>query len=309
MEIPAELIHDATRWDVGSSANFPIPGGDGAPTHDLEGHDIEHCEDGSRGTEAVAALATVEAVLLLTKSAFAAAPHQDMQRLATLAEGITEARIVRFAFTEQGTPSLREALLDLVEEQVSRILIVPLMLPMEPSFHNWLTKTLKRWRTADHRHWPALAIAGSPTSSALMGRLFEDLVATAQDIDLSPSARPAPEGSLVPAQKRRVLVCQGGPCNSAGADTVWGHLRNQQERQKLRVTGDGVMTAKSTCLGPCNLAPVLQVFPEGTYYGGVTETAVDRIIAEHLLGGRVAEDFAYHATGRKQRLRHLPEQN
>jgi len=103
-------------------------------------------------------------------------------------------------------------------------------------------------------------------------------------------------------------VCEGGACNSAGADAIWGHLRNQQERRKLRVTGDGTMTAKSSCLGPCNLAPVLQVFPEGTYYGGITEHAVDRIITEHLLAGHVVEDFAYHPTGRKQRLRPSPQQ-
>lgn len=250
-----------------------------------------------------------DAVLLLAKSAFAAAPHQDMQRLAALSEGLGGAPVVRFAFTEQGTPSLREALAGLVEAKVGSVLLIPLMLPMEPSFYNWLTKTLKRWRAVNPRPWPALSIAASPTSSTLMAQLIEDLAATSQDLDLSPPARPATEGSLVPAQKRRVLVCQGGPCSSAGADAIWGHLRNEQERQKLRVTGDGVMTAKSTCLGPCNLAPVLQVFPEGTYYGGVTEEAVDRIIADHLLGGRVVEDFAYHPTGRKQRLRHLPEQN
>ncbi|WP_350297327.1 (2Fe-2S) ferredoxin domain-containing protein [Agrobacterium arsenijevicii] len=248
-----------------------------------------------------------DAVLLVAKSAFAAAPHQDMQRLAALAGQLRGAKTVRFAFTEQGTPSLREALFELIDEDVGNVLLVPLMLPLEPSFHNWLTKTLKRWRAADPRPWPSLSIAANPTSSDLMARLLEDLVETAQELDLSPSLRPATEGSLVPAQKRRVLVCQGGPCNSAGADVIWGHLRNQQERQKLRVTGEGTMTAKSTCLGPCNLAPVMQVFPEGTYYGGVTEEAVDRIVAEHLLGGCVVDDFAYHPTGRKQRLRNLSE--
>lgn len=246
-----------------------------------------------------------DAVLLVAKSAFAAAPHQDMQRLATLAGQLRGAQTVRIAFTEQGTPSLREALGALIDEDVEHVLLVPLMLPLEPSFQNWLTKTLKRWRALDPRAWPSLSITASPTSSALMARLLEDLAETAQELDLSPSARPAGEGSLVPAQKRRVLVCQGAPCNSAGADVIWGHLRNQQERRKLRVTGDGTMTAKSTCLGPCNLAPVMQVFPEGTYYGGVTEAAVDRIVAEHLLGGRIVEDFAYHPTGRKQRLRNL----
>ncbi|MFK0207906.1 (2Fe-2S) ferredoxin domain-containing protein [Agrobacterium sp. NPDC090283] len=250
---------------------------------------------------------TPDAVLLVAKSAFAAAPHQDMRHLAMQAEGLCGARTVRIAFTEQGTPSLREALFELIDEDVGHILIIPLMLPLEPSFHNWMTKTLKRWRAGDVRLWPSLSVAASPTASSLMARLLEDLAETAQPLDLPASLRSAGEGSLVPAQKRRVLVCQGGPCNSAGADVIWGHLRNQQERQKLRITGEGTMTAKSTCLGPCNLAPVLQVFPEGTYYGGVTEEAVDRIVAEHLLGGSIVDDFAYHPTGRKQRLRNLSE--
>jgi len=118
-----------------------------------------------------------------------------------------------------------------------------------------------------------------------------------------PAERLVPDGSLIPVQKRRVLVCQGGPCNAAGADLIWGHLRNQQDRRKLRTTGDGTMSCKSTCLGPCNLAPVIQVFPEGTYYGGVTEAAIDRIVSEHLLGGSIVDDFAYQPTGRKQTLR------
>jgi hypothetical protein len=44
------------------------------------------------------------AVLLIAKSAFAASPHLEMQRLAELAAGMTGAGTVRFAFTEQGTP-------------------------------------------------------------------------------------------------------------------------------------------------------------------------------------------------------------
>ncbi|MCK8782274.1 NAD(P)H-dependent oxidoreductase subunit E [Rhizobium sp. NTR19] len=243
------------------------------------------------------------AILLIAKSAFAASPHRAMQRMTDLVASSQSGTLVRFAFTEQGTPSLHEALSALLDEEVDEIFIVPLVLPMEPSFHIWLKKSLTRWKSSDDRPWPVLSIARDIASSALMGQLLNDLLATADELQV-PAPHPPPlEGSLVPAQKRRVLVCEGGACNLAGADAIWGHLRNQQERLKLRVIGDGTMTAKSTCLGPCNLAPVLQVFPEGTYYGGVTEQAVNRIITEHLLAGQVVEDFAYHPTGRKQRLR------
>jgi (2Fe-2S) ferredoxin len=113
----------------------------------------------------------------------------------------------------------------------------------------------------------------------------------------------APGGSVVPGQRRRVLICQGGPCNAAGATLLWGYFRNEQNRQGLRTAGEGVMSAKTSCLGPCNLAPVMQVLPEGTYYGGLTEGGIDRIIAEHLLGDRIVDDLAYAPTGKKAFLR------
>ena len=217
--------------------------------------------------------------------------------------------IVRFAFTEQGTPSLYEAISALAGADVRSIVIVPLILPMEPSFRVWLTKSLKRWQALDERPWPSLSIASDIASSRRIMPLIDDLLQVAEPLDVMAGKTVPAEGSLVPSQKRRVLVCAGGTCNSAGADAIWNHLRNQQQRRKLRVTGDGTMTAKTTCLGPCNLAPVLQVFPEGTYYGGVTEEAIDRIVTEHLLGGSIVEEFAYHPTGRKQRLRTGSKQN
>jgi (2Fe-2S) ferredoxin len=84
---------------------------------------------------------------------------------------------------------------------------------------------------------------------------------------------------------------------------VWGHLRNEQARLGLCEAGEGTMSARTSCLGPCNLAPVLQVWPEGTVYGGVDEAGVDAIIAEHLLGGRIVTRLAYVPNGRKPILR------
>lgn len=243
-------------------------------------------------------------MLLLAKSAFAAAPHAEMRRIAATVEALPGVAAALACYSEQGQPSLREALLSLRGGSHDAIRIVPLVLPLEPGFLNWMTRSLKRWQAESPGGWPPIRIARDIAGSPLFGSLLQDLVegaATAPAIPADDAAKL--EGSLVPAQKRRVLVCEGGACNAAGADAIWGHLRNVQAHRKLRVTGDGTMTAKATCLGPCNLAPVLQVFPEGTYYGGVTEAAVDRIVEEHLLGGRVVQDFAYEPTGRKQRLR------
>ena len=74
-------------------------------------------------------------------------------------------------------------------------------------------------------------------------------------------------------------------------------------RPYLRNAGEGMMSARTSCLGPCNLGPVVQVFPEGTWYGGVDEAGVDRIIESHLLGGEVVADLAYAPLPGKQQLR------
>lgn len=248
-----------------------------------------------------------KAVLLLAKSAFAAGPHAQMQRLAAMVAGFDGVAIVRFAFTEQGTPSLRDGLAELVATEVPEIAILPLMLPLEPNLLAWLKRSLGRWQAASPLPWPTVTIGGQLSESPLLQDLLSGVLADSdRQVVVAASSPPAIEGSVVPAQKRRVLVCQGGPCNAAGAEAIWVHLRNEQRRLELRTTGEGTMTAKSTCLGPCNLAPVMQVFPEGTYYGGVTEEAIDRIVADHLLGGRPVSEFAYEANGRKQRLRHQP---
>lgn len=241
------------------------------------------------------------ALLLLAKSAFAAPPHREMERLARALARDTGA-VVRACFSEQGQPSLRDALVALWAEAPDEIRILPLVLPMEPGFLRWLSRSVARWQAEATGPTAPVSIAHDVASAPGFAALLTAL-ATGEARPVPPLRAPAPEAVLVPPQRRRVLVCEGGACNAAGATAIWAHLRNLQVRRNLRMTGAGTMTAKSTCLGPCALAPVVQVFPEGTWYGGVTEAAIDRIVDEHLLGDRIVERFAYHPTGRKQRLR------
>jgi (2Fe-2S) ferredoxin len=239
------------------------------------------------------------AVLLLARSATTGVALKDTERLRDHAAGLPGAGPVVFAFAEEGTPSLRDALGALIDAGHGAVLIAPIVVPAEPAFITGLRKALQRWRGADPRPWPEIRIGPFP------GRDLLDALIGAPDAEpvaLSPDA-PLLEGSIVPAQKRRVLVCLGAPCIRAGAETVWGHLRNEQKRLGLRTAGEGTMSARTSCLGPCNLAPVVQVWPEGTLYGGIDEGGIDRIVEHHLLKGEIVEEFAYRPTGAKQTLR------
>ena len=239
-------------------------------------------------------------VLLLARSATAAQPVREMERWASAMAALPGVSGASLAFSEEGPLSLRDGLRALVDQSDQPIVVVPMVLPSEPSFENWLRRTIRRWQAADARPWPEVRIAAFPGMQQQMQDVLTACLAS--DAPIEPG-KPAGEGSIVPAQKRRVLVCMGGPCNAAGAAPIWGHLRNEQKRLSLRTAGDGMMSAKTSCLGPCSLAPVLQVWPEGTLYGGVDEAGVDAIVQEHLLGGRIVEALAYHPTGAKQKLR------
>ncbi|MFT3966563.1 MAG: (2Fe-2S) ferredoxin domain-containing protein [Sphingobium sp.] len=241
-------------------------------------------------------------VIVIAKSAIAAAPLAEMQAAADHVAAAGAAAHATFAFTEQGEPSLRERLAERIADGARSVVLVPLIVPMEPGFANWIAKALARWEREAGGDWPEIFLAPAPFSLPESRSL---LVAAVQAAAGFPQpARPAAkrEGSIVPAQKRRMLVCHGAPCSAVGASLIWGHLRNRQARLSLRTVGDGMMSAKSTCLGPCSLAPVVQVWPEGTIYGGVDEKGVDAIIDRHILNGGIAEDYAYPADGRKHYL-------
>lgn len=246
---------------------------------------------------------SASAIVLVARSAIAAAPMLEMQRLVEQCTAATTAQHVTCAFTEQGEPPLRAVVERLRTNGFAEIVLVPLLLPMEPSAVAFLTHTVQRWQRESPGGWPALRIgACSPAETDAMPAMLTELVARACATPaVGVPERVAPDGSIVPDITRRVLVCAGGPCNAIGASVVWGHLRNEQKRLNLRASG--ISSAKTTCLGPCKLAPVVQVYPEGAFYGGVNEADVDRIIAEHLLGGHVVAELTYAPSATKQSLR------
>ncbi|MEG1768137.1 MAG: NAD(P)H-dependent oxidoreductase subunit E [Comamonas sp.] len=244
------------------------------------------------------------AAILLAKASITGASEREMAQLAQRTQAALGERFatVVHAFSEQGSPSLREALDLLTAQKAGDITIVPLLLPMEPGFRTWITGAVQRWRRGVEGVLPEVHLSTPPGDTLAVDALVQDLLQqTPVTVDAPAASLPA--GSVIPPQLRRVLVCQGGPCNHAGAAQVWGHLRNEQKRLDLRNAGAGMMSARTSCLGPCNLGPVVQVFPEGTWYGGVDEAGVDRIIASHLLAGEVVADLAYASQPGKQQLR------
>ena len=57
--------------------------------------------------------------------------------------------------------------------------------------------------------------------------------------------------------------------------------------------GSTVYRTRVDCLSLCRSGPLLVVYPDGTWYHSVTPEVLDRIVDEHIVGGRVVTDHAF----------------
>ena len=84
----------------------------------------------------------------------------------------------------------------------------------------------------------------------------------------------------------RVNGTQKGFCYSKGSvDLVQRFMEEIDERD---LSGD-VMVTNTGCFGICDKGPIVVVYPEGTWYGNVTEDDVTEIVEQHLENGKEVE--------------------
>jgi cob(I)alamin adenosyltransferase len=99
---------------------------------------------------------------------------------------------------------------------------------------------------------------------------------------------------------RHILICENGDCaDPEDATRLQQRFRTLAQAyglNKLR-NPQRVKCALTGCLGVCGGGPIVVVYPDGIWYHHVDEAALERILHEHIVGGRPVEDLIFHQLG------------
>lgn len=96
------------------------------------------------------------------------------------------------------------------------------------------------------------------------------------------------------AYRRHVLLCTGpNCCTPQEGQAAWESLKQEIKQHNLGGGDNACYRSKVGCLRICCHGPTMLVYPEGTWYHGMTADRIPTFVRQHLVEGHPLAEWIF----------------